>query len=63
MKVRSKWLPLIGSMKNNLGYWLGDPSGKAAFHAGSDLRWVNFQDLEVGDNVNLEEGSKILGDA
>ena len=63
MKVRSKWLPLNESMKNNLGYWLGEITGKAAYEAYSDLRWLSFYGLEVRPyEARRSKCGKIIGD-
>ena len=47
MKTKTVWEYWGKARSNGKCYWLGDPSGKVAFSPYADLRWVNFQDLEV----------------
>ena len=57
------WWKLPESLDWHMGYGLIGLMGKPriVFGLAADVRWVNVWG-KVGDNVNLEEGSKIIGD-
>lgn len=63
MKEKTIWLLWSELEPSNPNYWLGYPSGKAAYEANSDLRWVNFYGLLIRSyEAKRGTSGKIIGD-
>ena len=63
MKEKTVWLHWSKLDPSNANYWLGYPSGRAAFTYDADLNWVNFYGLLIRPyEAKRGTSGKIIGD-